>query len=123
MTGFVYLIESSSGLFKVGYSADPATRLAQLRTSTADDLTIRAVIPGTLRDEADLHDALAPWRTAREWFTDCIPIRALIVSGDQIEQTPAVPFEHAAPLRAWREANKLRGEDAASSAGVTFPMW
>ncbi len=93
MSGYVYVIESSSGLFKVGYSANPGRRLATLATSTADKLALRAAIPGTMADEQDLHHAMEPWRVGREWFSDCLPIRALMSKGVSAFERPASSSE------------------------------
>jgi hypothetical protein len=77
-SGFVYVIHSSSGLYKIGHTTkDPNSRLHALRTATADDLTLVGVIPGTARQERELHAMLAAWHVAREWFRPCRAIERL----------------------------------------------
>lgn len=80
MTGYVYVIENESGLFKVGYTNDPARRLTMLRTSSAEKLRLLGVVPATMEQEKELHRLLSPWRAAREWFRPNIALLSLIQS-------------------------------------------
>jgi DNA-binding XRE family transcriptional regulator len=68
MSGFVYVIGNSNGLFKIGFTNDPARRLTMLRTSTADKLTLLGVVPATPDHEKQLHHLFRACRVAREWF-------------------------------------------------------
>lgn len=87
MSGFVYIIESASGFFKVGYSATPRKRLTMLRTSTHEALTLVGVIPGTIEHEKAIHTLLAPWRVEREWFKPCRAIGHLIAMSRPVPPT------------------------------------
>lgn len=78
MTGFVYLIESSGGMFKVGFTKnDPRRRVAMLRTGSHEELALLGTVPGTMADEKALHELLAPWRVTREWYLPCRAIEYL----------------------------------------------
>lgn len=80
MSGFIYVIASSNGLYKIGYTNDPPRRLTMLRTSTADTLTLLGTVHGTLEQEAQLHNLLRGARVAREWFKPCAAMQPLLDS-------------------------------------------
>ena len=54
---------------KIGYSANPASRLKQLKTGCPFPLSIAAVIQGTVQDERALHQKFAHLRGQGEWFS------------------------------------------------------
>lgn len=65
----VYFIRRAyDGAFKIGRSVCPEQRFDQLRTASADILTLVATIPGGARKELALHKRFAPYRITREWF-------------------------------------------------------
>ena len=66
----VYLIlNEEQALCKIGFTAgDPKHRLGQLRTSSAHELMIYAVIEGTEKDEKALHARFKHLHVRREWF-------------------------------------------------------
>jgi hypothetical protein len=65
----VYFIQvGDDGPVKVGWSADPSKRLAQLQTSHPDKLYIRGVTIGSAFTERDIHARLAAHRLNGEWF-------------------------------------------------------
>jgi len=117
MNGFVYLIESGSGHFKVGFTKnDPRRRLAMLRTGNADDLSLIGAIAGTMDDEKELHRLLRPWRVTREWYVQCRAIEYLAECVDPIAEGRAVgdhPLAHA------RAAAKLSQADLARAVGLS----
>lgn len=68
-TGFIYAIQAEHvHLIKLGYSADPAARLADLKTGSAVTLTILAVWRGTVADEQELHREMITHHSHGEWF-------------------------------------------------------
>jgi DNA-binding XRE family transcriptional regulator len=78
MSGYVYLIVSSSGFYKVGFTKnDPRRRVSMLRTGTSDELELVGAVRGTIEDERELHRLLSPWRVTREWFSPCPAIEYL----------------------------------------------
>lgn len=118
MSGFVYVIESASGHYKVGYSINPQKRLSQLATASAEALTLRATFPGTIQDERELHEALEPWRIGREWFADCQIIRALIGQGVVAAEVREIdPSAH--PLVAYSKAHRHTLSAIAAEAGCS----
>lgn len=116
MTGFVYLIESASGHFKVGFTKnDPRRRLAMLRTGNADDLSLLGTVAGTMDDEKELHRLLRPWRVSREWYVRCRAIDYLAEQVSPIAEGRAVgdhPLAHA------RAAAGLSQTDLARAVGL-----
>ena len=65
--GFVYLIVAGSRV-KIGYSANPWSRLAELRTGSAIEMTLVSMTLGTIEDESALHRQFAEHRVQGEWF-------------------------------------------------------
>lgn len=78
MTGYVYVVQSSSGLYKVGHTTRPHRRRAELIVATHEDLTMLGVVPATIEQERELHQLLKPWRVAREWYRPCTALLPLI---------------------------------------------
>lgn len=68
---FVYLIKSESGLFKIGISADPRSRLSQIISASGFGAELVAFYktnePAHLV-EKKLHGLFAPYRVRGEWF-------------------------------------------------------
>lgn len=99
MIGSVYLIESTTGQFKIGFTKnDPRRRLAMLRTGNADDLSLVGTVAGTMDDEKELHRLLRPWRVSREWYAQCPAIDYLAERVSPVVEGRAVgdhPLAHA----------------------------
>ncbi len=65
----VYFIQSGvDGPIKIGVSADPVARMAQMQTGMPHTLRLLAFYPGTRDDEQNLHKRLATFRIRGEWF-------------------------------------------------------
>lgn len=60
--GWVYFIRKG-GLVKIGWSSQPSVRFKQLRPDE-----VLATMPGSMRDERDLHGAFSHLREHGEWF-------------------------------------------------------
>lgn len=116
MTGSVYLIESTAGQFKIGFTKnDPRRRLAMLRTGNADDLSLVGTVAGTMDDEKELHRLLRPWRVSREWYVGCRAIDYLAERVSPMAEGRAVgdhPLAHA------RAAAGLSQADLAKAVGL-----
>ncbi|HEY6015704.1 MAG TPA: GIY-YIG nuclease family protein [Gaiellaceae bacterium] len=68
--GFVYFVQrGADGPIKVGFSATPLRRIAQLQTSSAELLHVLATVPGGPSLERELHALFAKHRLASEWFS------------------------------------------------------
>ncbi len=70
MTHSIYVIGSDSEPYKLGYSNNPAARLAVFQTSYPAPLRVWMTAPTSQPriDEAALHAALDDYRMAGEWF-------------------------------------------------------
>lgn len=68
--GFVYLMHSSSGHYKIGASANPQSRLRSLRTASPFDIRIVHTVYASDMFEAEktLHTRYAGKRVSNEWF-------------------------------------------------------
>ena len=67
--GHIYIITcKGSKRIKIGYSAEPDKRLAQLQTGSPYELSLFATWPGTVENERQAHEALASYRCGGEWF-------------------------------------------------------
>lgn len=67
--GVVYFIQSGEdGPIKIGWSEDVIRRLAELQTANAHPLRVLGTVPGTLQDEATMHQRFAHLRMEAEWF-------------------------------------------------------
>lgn len=72
--GYVYLIveDLPGGALvygKVGYSTNPAARVAELQTGNPRKLRLHLSKPGTEADEATIHAKYAHKNVLQEWFT------------------------------------------------------
>ena len=64
----VYFIEAEDGTIKIGYSADPKRRFAQIDSYSPLHLTLVAAVEGGAAIEHRLHQKFAPSRKKHEWF-------------------------------------------------------
>ena len=64
----IYFIRQSNKFIKIGYSADPQSRLKELQTGSPSKLHIQAVIDGNTQTEKGLHEMFAHLRAKGEWF-------------------------------------------------------
>lgn len=74
------------GLYKVGYSANLATRVVELAIAVRSPMTVVAAFRGTLREECDLHRLLAGFRAVKvdarkgcgctEFYANCAGLAA-----------------------------------------------
>ncbi|HTD72233.1 MAG TPA: GIY-YIG nuclease family protein [Steroidobacteraceae bacterium] len=64
----VYFIQNERGSVKIGHSANPAKRLASLRVSSPEDLTLIRVIEGEVTTEGQMHKHFSAHRIRGEWF-------------------------------------------------------
>jgi hypothetical protein len=65
--GYVYFITDGE-LVKIGYSEQLPRRLAGLQTANPRQLRLVKAIPGTVEDEALLHDRHQPHHVRGEWY-------------------------------------------------------
>lgn len=68
--GFVYCIGREFHTVKIGYSADPQSRLVRLQAGNPLRVEIIGKIPGDYKTERSLHEQFAHLKMAGEWFRD-----------------------------------------------------
>lgn len=67
---YVYFVQAvESKRVKIGLTANPAKRLACLRTSSPEKLNLLLAVPGSKADEVRLHVSNASTRVSGEWFS------------------------------------------------------
>ncbi|MGE0714821.1 MAG: GIY-YIG nuclease family protein [Alphaproteobacteria bacterium] len=98
---YIYFVQAASGPIKVGFSHRPYARFGALRAGNAERLTMLGCMPGTLRDEAELHDRFAASRVNGEWFR---PDDALVkFIADNASHLGAQPPAHRPDAHVTRE--------------------
>jgi hypothetical protein len=71
----IYFIQNlQTTAIKVGFSEDPESRLAALRTANCDPLVLLGTIPGDPSLEFKLHAQFSSWRIHGEWFRGELPL-------------------------------------------------
>lgn len=66
----VYMLQNGAdGLVKIGYSANPARRIAALQTGSPGQLTVLRIMDGGQSFEAALHQHFSRLRVRGEWFS------------------------------------------------------
>lgn len=68
-SGFVYFVQMGrAGPIKIGYSTNPAARIASMQTSNARELVLIGSIPGDTAVERAIHRELSAYRLRGEWW-------------------------------------------------------
>jgi hypothetical protein len=70
MMGYVYCIGREMALVKIGFSANPDTRLKSLQVGNAQRVEVIGKIPGDFAMERHLHEQFRHLRVGGEWFRD-----------------------------------------------------
>lgn len=83
-------MRSGLGLVKIGYAADPTTRMKLLQCGCPVRLEIALVLDGDRAAEGRLHRICAAHRAAGEWFRE-EGIVAEILAGRSIDDLTAPP--------------------------------
>ena len=69
-SGWIYLIQCSTGEVKVGWTAKAvSTRLSTLQVSHPHPLRVVGSARGTRKQESCLHELMKPYHVRGEWFT------------------------------------------------------
>lgn len=53
---------------KIGFTNDLARRVSELQVGSPHELEVLLAIPGSLEDEAWVHEKFRAWRVRGEWF-------------------------------------------------------
>ena len=90
-SSFLYVVRSGNGLCKIGMTADPDSRLYQLRRTSPDDLDyawIGAPEGECGAIERDAHAMLDKYRRTGEWFavTDDVAVGAIHAAAQRRHQ-------------------------------------
>lgn len=72
--GKIYFILCDTQI-KIGFSKNPWSRFASLRSGMSIDPVMLGHYNGTMRDELNLHKQFKDYRVNREWYRDCPEIR------------------------------------------------
>lgn len=92
--GFVYLVEAVDlGRVRIGWTANPDRRPAELVRHSPSPLNLLALLPGSRMDEAHLQYMLSAVRLHDDWFQLTDQARTLI---EQLRQRWRKPGEHPA---------------------------
>lgn len=89
----IYFIRAAAGPVKIGLTNDPAFRLAQLQTSSWDELRVMRTLDGARAEERWLHTRYAPRRLRGEWFSYCPTMETIEVPENLPQQAPKRPTE------------------------------
>jgi hypothetical protein len=63
-----FILDTVVRAIKIGYSKKPKNRLSGLQTANPNRLDLLGIIPGTEREETQLHLRFADYRLQGEWF-------------------------------------------------------
>lgn len=97
----LYAVKSGDGRrIKIGISADPQRRIANLQTAHGDKLEVLAIVEGGREREARLHRRLRKSRTSGEWFrADCA--RVLSAVAELVAEVALMEENRTAAKRAY----------------------
>ncbi len=135
--GYVYFASFKPNFIKVGFSSDPANRVAKMsprsckspRNLVRSSGEIIGVLAGRMDLEKSIQSDLSRWREPylHEWFTDCRAIRALMLSMN-LSPAPA-PNKHESSGKEKRCATHLdprlwlAAKQAAREERIKFSGW
>lgn len=68
MKSFVYFVQAASGAIKIGVTRHVQARLAAMRTTSPEPLSLLGAVPGDAAFERALHQQFADVRIRNEWF-------------------------------------------------------
>ena len=63
-----FILNPVTDCVKIGFSANPRERLTTLQTGNSASLTLIATVPGTIKQERQLHKRFSAYRVGGEWF-------------------------------------------------------
>ncbi|MFZ1148503.1 MAG: GIY-YIG nuclease family protein [Xanthobacteraceae bacterium] len=75
--GYIYFLQQGDRV-KIGFSKNPFTRPASLRTGMASQPTTMLAVAGRKRDETRIHARLNAYRVSAEWFVASKVVNRLI---------------------------------------------
>lgn len=115
--GCIYFVQvGDDGPIKIGYSTNPARRLAALQASHPEVLHLIGLTQGSQLEEDRLHEQLAQWRIRGEWYAATAAVLAEIAEplarvADDLERA-VVAREHLdSAIAFFRGADAERGHE------------
>jgi hypothetical protein len=85
--GYVYFVQADEAI-KIGYSANPEMRLADLQIGSHQVLELIGVMEGTPKTEHAIHEQFEHLRIRGEWFASGLELLEFI---DSVKLKPAEP--------------------------------
>ncbi len=76
------LVDESNKVCKIGYSVNPFKRFSELKVGNPNNLVIAGIIPGTEKQEGELHKRFAEFYRRGEWFFYSDEIKQFFNCGD-----------------------------------------
>jgi hypothetical protein len=99
VNGYVYFIQSSDGLLKIGHSTNPIRRYEYLSSRSSSKLTHLGCVPGGFEEERMFHNLIGGKPVqGREWFN------ASAESLAAVKTLPLIPLEKLTPVQAPKQA-------------------
>lgn len=133
----VYLIgptHKSDGSYKIGVSTNPNNRLEAIQVANPESLMILATMPGTEREESELHLRYKEVSISGEWFhlneiqvLDLVEEMSQIDETDEVEtrsymrQTISVAQLLGLEITRARRSRQYSQRELAERAGITIP--
>lgn len=129
MSGYVYAIESG-GAVKIGWSANPVSRLIELRRWSPEQHILIGCARGDKRHEAEIHRICKPYQIKGEWFRKEGHVAAFLDLLPKHVPLPAAlkqrgrRFVSGSKLKAYIAENSINCADFAQMIGVSnVSLW
>lgn len=81
MNGYIYFVFRGirrSPRIKIGFSTDVEKRIAGLQTASPELLKLLGSVPGTIRQEKEIHAVLASESVGGEWYEPSHLVRSFV---------------------------------------------
>ena len=127
----VYLITAREvGRVKIGCAYDPADRLRKMKVGSPCELVLEAMLPGSHKEERQIHGLFSDERVRGEWFTITEEIEKVIAANpaprkvaeqDLVDLQPAKPPREPYEQSLWRE-EKRRIQKRLKAGDIHFPF-
>jgi hypothetical protein len=91
--GYVYFVQADEAI-KIGYSASPEMRLADLQIGSHQVLELIGIMEGTVKTEHAIHEQFDHLRIRGEWFASGLELLEFI---DSVASKPGAPLPQSPP--------------------------
>lgn len=120
-----YITCEDTGTVKIGYAADPLSRLSKMQSDNASPLELVASEPGDELREAEIHALFAEDRVRGEWFTLSDRIRAHIATVSPFVRPARRPSVQSMIIRATGVSRSYATQAVSEkypNQSITIPM-